>query len=355
MDGPPGGPLSRSGSRDPVGGAGVGLAAPVTASGSATDTEAGPVTAELAATGAEGAGPVDPAEAASHGAGHQSARLGTLLAVLGVITFSMTFPATAWALEGLGPWSTTTIRSVLAALVAGGFLLAVRAPFPARRHWPGFAVVVAGIVIGFPLLTTLALETSSSSHAAVVVGLLPLTTAAFGALRTGARPSRLFWIAAVVGAVVVIAFALQQSGGAPSGADLYLFGALVVCAAGYTEGATLTRELPGWQVIGWALVCCLPLTLPAAAFALATEPVELTGKVVAGMVWVSMGSQFIGMYVWYRGMAAIGVARASQLQLAQPLLTLIWSVLLLGEHLTLAAPLAAVGVLVCIGVTQRAR
>ncbi|GAA4666441.1 hypothetical protein GCM10023324_16900 [Streptomyces youssoufiensis] len=292
---------------------------------------------------------------ATVGPGPTGARLGTLLAVLGVATFSLTFPATAWALKGLGPWSTMAIRSVLAALVAGGCLLAVRAPFPARRHWPGLAVVVGGIVIGFPLFTTLALETSSTAHAAVVVGLLPLTTAAFGAVRTGARPSRVFWIAAVVGAAVVITFALQQSGGEPTSADLFLFAALLVCAAGYTEGATLTRELPGWQVIGWALVCCLPLTLPATAIALAMEPVNLTAQVVAGMVWVSMGSQFVGMYVWYRGMAAIGVAKASQLQLAQPLLTLVWSVLLLGEHLTLAAPLAAVGVLVCIGVTQRAR
>ncbi|WP_436847223.1 DMT family transporter [Streptomyces buecherae] len=314
-----------------------------------------PTGAALADTAsAETPAGAEPARVAA-GPGSTGARLGTLLAVLGVATFSLTFPATAWALKGLGPWSTMAIRSVLAALVAGGCLLAVRAPFPARRHWPGLAVVVGGIVIGFPLFTTLALETSSTAHAAVVVGLLPLTTAAFGAVRTGARPSRVFWIAAVVGAAVVITFALQQSGGEPTSADLFLFAALLVCAAGYTEGATLTRELPGWQVIGWALVCCLPLTLPATAIALAMEPVNLTARVVAGMVWVSMGSQFVGMYVWYRGMAAIGVAKASQLQLAQPLLTLVWSVLLLGEHLTLAAPLAAVGVLVCIGVTQRAR
>ncbi|MGV9852353.1 DMT family transporter [Streptomyces sp. NPDC003442] len=282
-------------------------------------------------------------------------RTGTLLAALGVAAFSLTFPATAWALTGLGPWSVTTCRVVLAALIAGSALAALRVPVPDRRHWPGLLVVTAGVVVGFPLLTTLALETSTTAHAAVVVGLLPLTTAAFSAVRTGVRPSRVFWAAALAGAAVVIAFAVQQSGGAPTTGDLYLFGALLLCAAGYTEGGRLAGHMPGWQVIGWALVGCLPLSVPGAVLALSAEDVHLGGRAVAGLLWLAVGSQFVGMVVWYRGMAAIGVTRASQLQLAQPLLTLVWSVLLLGETLTPAAPIAAVAVLVCIGVTQRAR
>ncbi|RZU11439.1 DMT family transporter [Streptomyces sp. BK239] len=281
--------------------------------------------------------------------------LGTLQAALGVVAFSLTFPATAWGLEGFGPWSLTAVRSVLAALIAGGALLALRVPLPARRHWPGLAVVAAGVVVGFPLLTTLALQTSTTAHAAVVVGLLPLTTALFSALRVGSRPSRTFWAAALAGACAVAAFTVQQSGGALSSADLYLFGALLVCAAGYTEGGRLARVMPGWQVIGWALTFCLPLSAPAAAVALAFEPAHLTAHSVAGLLWVAAGSQFLGLVVWYRGMAAVGIPKASQLQLAQPLLTLVWSVLLLGERLTPAAPLTAAAVLVCIAVTQRAR
>jgi drug/metabolite transporter (DMT)-like permease len=280
---------------------------------------------------------------------------GTLLAALGVVAFSLTFPATAWGLEGFGPWSLVAVRCVLAGLIAGGCLMALRVPPPARGHWPGLAVVAAGVVAGFPLLSTLALRTSTTAHAAVVVGLLPLTTALLSALRVGTRPSRTFWTAALVGAAAVVAFTVQQSGGALTTADLYLFAALLVCAAGYTEGGRLARIMPGWQVIGWALVLCLPLALPAAALALAYEPVHLTARSVAGLLWVAAGSQFLGLVVWYRGMAAIGIPRASQLQLAQPLLTLVWSVLLLGEHLTVAAPLTAAAVLVCIAVTQRAR
>ncbi|MFF9352217.1 DMT family transporter [Streptomyces sp. NPDC014734] len=293
-----------------------------------------------------------PADGTS-GAG-ASPRGGVVLAGLGVVAFSLTFPSTVWGLETFGPWSLVALRTLLAAVIAGGALLAGRVALPERAHWPGLAVVASGVVIGFPILTTLALRTSTTSHAAVVVGLLPLTTAAFSALRTGVRPPRAFWLAALAGAGVVIAFTLSQSGGALSGGDPYLFGALLVCAAGYTEGGRLAGVMPGRHVVGWALVLSLPLAVAGAAVALPLEPVRPTPHGVIGLLWVAAGSTVLGLYVWYRGMAEIGVPRASQLQLAQPLLTLLWSYFLLGEQVPTAAPVASVAVLVCIAVTQRA-
>lgn len=115
-------------------------------------------------------------------------------------------------MEGFGPWTLVTVRSALAALVAGGALLALKVRPPERRHLRGLAVVALGVVLGFPTLTTLALRTSTTAHAAVVVGLLPLTTAVCSALRTGHRPSRRFWLAAVAGAVAVLTFTVVQSG-----------------------------------------------------------------------------------------------------------------------------------------------
>ncbi|MFJ8041752.1 DMT family transporter [Kitasatospora sp. NPDC096147] len=288
------------------------------------------------------------------GAGNDERVGGTVRAALAVVCFSLSFPATVWALDGFGPWSSTGLRGLLAAALAAVCLRASRAPLPARRHWPGLAAVAVGCVLGFPLLTTLALQQSSTAHTAVVVGLLPLATAAASALRSRTRLSRTFWSAALGGAAVVLAFTLQQSGGAFSLADLYLFGALLVCAVGYAEGGRLAKELPGWQVIAWAALAAAPLTAVVAALALPAEPVQLTVRSLTGLAYIAAVSQFGGFVLWYRGMAQIGVPRASQLQLAQPLLTLGWAVLLLSETPSPAAPLTALGVLACIAVTQRA-
>jgi drug/metabolite transporter (DMT)-like permease len=284
-----------------------------------------------------------------------AANHGTVLACLGVLTFSLSFPATAWALDGFGPWTVTGLRGVLAALLAGACLAVNRVPVPARRHWPGILTVAGGCVVGFPLLTTLALRTSTTAHSAVVIGLLPLATATVSAALTGARPSRRFWWGAVAGAVTIVAFTLEQSGGRPSTADACLLGALLVCAAGYAEGGRLSRHMPGWQVIAWGVLAALPVTALTLLLAVPSEPVHLTAKAVTGMLYVAGVSQFGGFVLWYRGMGLAGVARASQLQLAQPLVSLVWSAFLMGEHVPPAAPVAAVIVVLCILVTQRAR
>ncbi|WP_199782972.1 DMT family transporter [Streptomyces alboniger] len=282
-------------------------------------------------------------------------RRGTVLAALGVVSFSFSFPGTVWALDGFGPWSATGVRGVLAAAIALSALVATRAPLPSRADRPALAVVAGGCGIGFPLLTTLALQTSSTAHSAVVIGVLPVATAAISAALTRHRPSKMFWGAAGTGAATVIVFTLLQNRGQPTLADLYLFAALLVCAAGYAEGGRLSAHMPGWRVIAWGVVLAAPVNLLVSAVALPQEPVHLTVKAVVGMVYIAGVSQFGAFVVWYQGMGLIGVPKTSQLQLAQPLLTLVWSVLLLGEHLTPAAPVAAVIVLACIVVTQRAR
>ncbi len=284
-----------------------------------------------------------------------SALHGTLLATLGVVAFSFSFPGTVWALDGFGPWSATGVRGVLAAVLAGTGLLFFHAPLPQKHDWPALAVVAAGCVIGFPLLTTLALQTSSTAHSAVVIGALPMATATIAVLRTGARSSLTFWAAAGAGTFAVMAFTLAQNHGRPTVADLYLFAALLLCAAGYAEGGRLSSHMAGWRVIAWGVLLAAPINLAVAAVALAHEPLELTATAIAGMAYIAAISQFLGFVVWYRGMGLIGVTRASQLQLAQPLLTILWAVLLLGEQLNRAVPITAGIVLICIFATQRAR
>ncbi|MBT2209379.1 MULTISPECIES: DMT family transporter [Actinomadura] len=281
---------------------------------------------------------------------------GLWLASIGVLIYSFTFPGTEFGLEGLDPYVIGVGRSAAAAGLAAIALLAVRARRPRRDQLPGLAVVCAGVIFGFPVLTTLALDRGASSgHSAVVIGLLPAATAVLAVLRAGERPSRAFWLASGAGAACVTGFALVRGAGRLTVGDLLLFAALLAAAAGYAEGARLTRDMPGWRVISWALVLAAPVTVPVTGWLLATTGPHWTGRAALGFGYVTAFSAYLGFFAWYEGLARAGIARASQVQLTQPVLTLVWSALLLEESIDATTALAAVGVLVCVALTQRTR
>jgi drug/metabolite transporter (DMT)-like permease len=278
------------------------------------------------------------------------------LAALGVLIFSMTIPASALALEGIDPYLVGIGRTAAGTVLAAVALLAVRARLPRRGQWGRLAVISAGVVFGFPVLTTLALDHgASSAHSAVVVGLLPAMTAVFAVLRAGERPSPAFWAASATGAIVVTGFAVIRGAGHVTGADLLLFGALLAAAVGYTEGARMTREMPGWRVISWAMVLSAPVSVPLTLWLLATTGPQWTGRAAFGFGYVSLFSAYLGFFAWYEGLARAGIARGGQIQLAQPLLTILWSGVVLGELIDGTTALAAVLVLICVVLTQRTR
>jgi drug/metabolite transporter (DMT)-like permease len=284
-------------------------------------------------------------------------RRGTALAFLGVLAFSGSFPATAYAMEGFDPWLAAIGRAAVAGVLALVCLKATGRPLlPPRHLWPSFALISLGVVFGFPVFSGLALALgSSTAHAAVVIALLPAATAACAVLRAGERPRPLFWAACAAGAIAITAFTLTQHQGRTAWPDLLLLGALLSAAIGYTEGGRLARRTPGWQVISHALVLSLPLTAPIAVILALTTPVTITPHAVAGFAYVSLISMFLGFFPWYAGLAMGGIARAGQTQLTQPLLTLIWAWFLLGERFGPLTVVAAVAVLVCVAITQRAR
>jgi drug/metabolite transporter (DMT)-like permease len=278
------------------------------------------------------------------------------LAALGVLAFSFTFPATVLALDGLDPYLIGIGRAAAATVLAALALAAVRAPLPRRGQWGGLAAAGLGVVFGFPVLSTLALhQGASASHGAVVIGLLPGATAVCAVLRAHERPTRSFWLASGAGAACIGAFALSRGAGRITPADLLLFGALLAGAVGYAEGGRLARDMPGWRVISWALVLTGPISIPVTLALLATGDPRWTGRALIGFGYVSVVSMFLGFFAWYGGLGRAGIARASQVQLAQPMLTLGWSALFLGEHIDAFTGLAAVAVLGCVAWTQRAR
>ncbi len=275
---------------------------------------------------------------------------------LGVLAFSLTLPATRGALPAFGPLTVGIGRAAPAALLAVAALLIARAPRPSGRQVRRLLLVSAGAVAGFPVFTALALRGVGAAHGAVLIGLLPAATAVVAVLRAGERPRLGFWLTAGAGAVSVLVFAAVQGAGAPRPADLLLLAAVASAAVAYAEGGALAREMPGWQVIAWALVLGMPIVLPVAvAGVLLHPPAAPSAGAWLGLAYVSVVSAFAGFVAWYRGLARGGVARIGQLQLAQPVLSVGWAALLLGEQVGAATVVAALVVLVLTAATQRTR
>ncbi len=279
----------------------------------------------------------------------------TLWGAIGILGFSFTLPATRVAVGQIDGTIVGLGRALVAAALAAAVLIATRQAVPPRRLWGRLAVVSAGVVLGFPLFSALALTRVPASHGAVVVGLLPAATAIMAVLRAGERPSRLFWASSLLGLAAVMAFATAMGAGRPQLADGYFLLAVGLGGLGYAEGGALARELGAWQVICWALVGAAPFLAPVVLLRAVEHGLAAGPAAWAGFAYVSVVSQFLGFFAWYRGLAAGGVARVAQLQLAQPVLTIGWSALLLGERITLATAAAAGAVLASVALTQRAR
>jgi drug/metabolite transporter (DMT)-like permease len=282
---------------------------------------------------------------------------GLLWGLLGVAAFSFTVPFTRVAVGGLSPLFIGSGRAVVAAVLAAAALAATRQRLPHGRQWARLAVVGGGVVVGFPLLTSFALTTAPASHGAVVIALLPAATATTAVLRGRERPPVMFWVVAGVGAVVAIGFASAQWGGVGHlrWSDLLLFGAVVAAAIGYAEGGLLARELGAWQTVSWALVLCSPLMAFLTVLSARTQPPTGTPAQWAAFAYLGIVSMFLGFFAWYHGLAIGPMSQVSQVQLVQPVLSICWAGLLLGEQLTWTTIVGGLVVIVCAGAAVRVR
>lgn len=284
---------------------------------------------------------------------------GVGFAFLGVLIFSFTLPMVKLALPGFSPWTLTFGRATLAGLLALVLLKFAGAKFPERKLIGPLLFTASGIVIGWPILTTLALQETTSAHAAVITAGLPLATAVLAVFRLHEKVPRTFWVAALVGTFTLVIYAWLNGGqeGSSLKADLFLVGAVIAAAIGYAEGAILSKLMPGWQVVSWCVVLTLPLTLPYFVISLwlGREAHTVTPVSLLAFLFTAFGSMYFGFFAWYRGLSELGVARGSQIQLVQSLLTLLWSALLLGEVVTGKTLIAASVVVVCVAITQKVR
>jgi drug/metabolite transporter (DMT)-like permease len=273
--------------------------------------------------------------------------------------FSFSVPLTKVAVGGFSPLLTATGRAVIAGFLAAAVLAVRRVRLPARRQLARLLVTMLGAVFGWPILLALALQRTTSAHVAVIAAFMPLTTALLAVVRARERVSWQFWGAACAGTGALVAFALSRGGGSGGDlrADLLVVGAVLASSACYVEGASVTRELPGWEVISWVVVLALPLTVPSsiALWWLTHGRYEPTAGAWASLLLLGASSMYLGFFAWYHGLATAGIARGGQVQQLQALLTLLWSALLLGEHVTPATVLAALAVIASVAWAQRGR
>ena len=286
-------------------------------------------------------------------------RVGLALALLGVFFFSLSLPMTKLALDGFNAYFTAFGRAVVAGMLAIVILVIRRVPFPDRSLWRGIWYTVAGAVVGWPVLVALALERTTSAHTAVIASFMPLCTAVLAVWRNKERVSTQFWLAASTGTAALVLFSLSRGGaeGADLTADLLMVGAVFASSWCYVEGANLTKAMPGWQVISWVVVFALPITIPASLLVhvVLPRPDAIPLHAWSGFLFISIFSMYFGFFAWYRGLSQAGVAKGSQMQQLQALMTLGWSALLLGEVVGWTTVVAALAVVASVVWAQASR
>lgn len=272
---------------------------------------------------------------------------------IGVVLFSGGLPATKLAVMEMSPTFVTIVRAAVAGLLALIVLWLGKEKRPVKKDLIPLLLVSFGCVVGFPLLSALALQYLTSAHSIVFLGMLPLATAIFGVFRGGERPHPVFWIFSIVGSLLVIGYAVSQGISASPIGDILMLLAVILCGMGYAEGAKLSKTLGGWQVISWALVLALPIMIPL-FFIYYPENIEnVSFQGWFGLAYISLFSMFIGFIFWYKGLAQGGIATVGQLQLLQPFFGLALAAWLLHEQVSVGMVGVTVGVILCVAGTKK--
>lgn len=272
---------------------------------------------------------------------------------IGVVLFSGGLPATKLAVMEMSPTFVTIVRAAVAGILALIVLWLGKEKRPIKKDLVPLLLVSLGCVIGFPLLSALALQYLTSAHSIVFLGMLPLATAIFGVLRGGERPHPVFWLFSIVGSILVIGYAVSQGISASPIGDVLMLLAVILCGMGYAEGAKLSKTLGGWQVISWALVLALPIMIPLFFIYFPDDIQNVSFQGWFGLTYISLFSMFIGFIFWYKGLAQGGIATVGQLQLLQPFFGLALAAWLLHEQVSMGMLGVTIGVILCVAGTKK--
>ncbi len=277
-----------------------------------------------------------------------------LYAFMGVTVFAFTLPMTRLAVQSLDPWLIGMARASIGGILATVILLATRSRRPTATEWRGIGLSCTGVIVGWPVFSSIAMQTVPSSHGAVLSGLIPIATAIVSAARNGESLSRRFWLLSLLGAALVLMYAFYIGEGALQTGDIWLALAVFMSGVGYAEGGRVARTLGGWRTICWCLAASLPLTIPATLWLALPMAQTPEPQAIMAVLYLAVFSSLLGFFPWYKAMAMGGVARIGQVQLAQPFLTVLISALWLGEQVDLLTWLSCILIIAVIAASRRA-
>lgn len=278
---------------------------------------------------------------------------GWLNGLIGVLLFSGSMPATKVAVLSLDPIFVTVVRALIAAILAASFLIIYKVKVPNKIQTQSIFIVSIGAVIGFPLLSAIALQHMTAARSLVFLGTLPLSTAVFAVIRGKEKPKPIFWLFALLGSSLVVGFALMQNSQSSLEGDLLMLAAIILCGLAYAEGAKLTKTLGGSQVISWAIIFATPIVIPLFYFYFPSSVASITIDAWTSLFYLGTMSMFTGFIYWYKGLAQGGIATVGQLQLLQPFFGLALAAFLLNEYVSTQMVFVTMGVVLCVAASKK--
>ncbi len=286
---------------------------------------------------------------------------GYIFAISAVVGFGGTFIAVAMGYQSFDAITMSFGRVIPAAIAAVIALKIMKKPLlPPREALPVLFGVTGGIVIGFPLLSTLALMTVPPADAGVIGAITPIITAIIAVFIGHKKPRRMFWVAASLGSISAAVLAYLRGGNDFGGGAFWgyilLVAAMLLASMGHISGNYLAgKGFNSFQVLCWAVIISIPIQLPGAVINWSINPITTTPTAAAiiGFLFVSLFSILIGNYMLNHGFHKIGLVRGAQLQLIQPIVTMILSIVILSQPVSPITWIAAAGILASVAWTQR--
>ena len=244
--------------------------------------------------------------------------------------------------HGLAPLAYGSVRYGLAALVFAVLTLVVeRSLRIERRHVP-LVLAAAGVLFVNQIGFVYALDTTSASVLALLLGATPIFAALAGVLLGTETLSSRFWAGALLSFAGVALVALGAGGELSGDFGGVLLGILTAATwAGYSMLVTpLMRTYSASRISTVVLALAwVPITITGAA-QLREQDWALGWEVWSLLLFATLGPLVLTNILWFRSLDRIGPARATLAANLQPFLAAAIAVVVLGESL---GPLELIG------------